>query len=51
MNDLVTFGYVVLLVAILVALDGGLALIAIDRLAQSEGFTDVITITDVPTRF
>ena len=51
MSDFVPLGWLVLIVAILVALDSGLALIVIDRLAQSEGFTDVITITDVPTRF
>jgi hypothetical protein len=47
-------GFLVLLVALLVALDGGLALIAIDRLAQSEGFTDiqnVMTVTNAPIRF
>ena len=51
MNDFVPLGFVVLLVALLVALDGGLALRAIDRLAQSEGYTDiqsVMTVTDVP---
>jgi hypothetical protein len=54
MNDFVPLGFLVLLVALLVALDGGLALIAIDRLAQSEGFTDiqnVMTVTNAPIRF
>jgi len=36
MNHLVTVGFVLLLVALLVALDGSLALRAIDRLALSE---------------
>jgi hypothetical protein len=36
MNHLVTVGFVLLLAALLVALDGSLALRAIDRLAQSE---------------
>ena len=47
MNDFVPFGFVVLLVALLVVLDGGLALIAIDRLAQSE----VMTVTNAPILF
>jgi hypothetical protein len=50
MNDFVALAFVVLLVALVVALDGSLALIAIDRLAQSEGYTDiqsVMTLTDV----
>ena len=54
MNHFVTLGFVVLLVALMVTLDGGLALIAIDRLAQSEGYTDiqnVMTLPDVPSRF
>jgi hypothetical protein len=54
MNDFVPLGFLVLLVALLVAFDGGLALIAIDRLAQSEGFTDiqnVMTVTNAPIRF
>ena len=54
MNDFVPLGFVVLLVALLVALDGGLALMAIDRLAQSEGFTDihdVMTVTNAPILF
>jgi hypothetical protein len=53
MNHFVTLGFVVLLVALVVALDGALALRAIDRLAQSEGYTDiqnVITVT-APIRF
>ena len=40
MNHSVTLG-VVLLVALAVALDVSLALKAIDRLAQSEAFTDI----------
>jgi hypothetical protein len=54
MNDFVTLGLVVLIIAIVFALDSGLALIAIDRLAQSEGYTDiqnVMTHTDGPIRF
>ena len=54
MNYLVTLGFVVLLVALAVALDGDLAPITIDRLVQSEGYTDiqnVMTITNVPIRF
>jgi hypothetical protein len=50
MSHLVTLGFVVLLVALAVAVDGSLALMAIDRLAQSEGYTDiqsVMTLTDV----
>jgi hypothetical protein len=53
-NGFVPLGFVVLLVALLVALDGDLALVAIDRLAQSEGFTDihdVMTVTNAPIRF
>ena len=54
MNYLVTLGFVVLLFALVVALDGDLAPITIDRLVQSEGYTDiqnVMTITNVPIRF
>jgi hypothetical protein len=40
MNHLVTLGYVLLLAALVVA-DGSLALRAIDRLARSEGYTDI----------
>ena len=50
MNHFVTLGFVVLLVALVVALDASLALKAIDRLAQSEGYIDiqsVMTLTDV----
>ena len=49
MNDFVPLGFLVLLVALLVALDASLALIAIDRLAQSESSTDiqdVMTVTN-----
>jgi hypothetical protein len=54
MNHFVTLGFVFLLVALVVALDSGLALVAIDQLAQSEGYTDiqnVMTVTDTPNRF
>jgi hypothetical protein len=53
MNHLVTLGFVLLLVALAVALDGSLALRAIDWLAQSEGYTDVqnvMTVTNAPIR-
>jgi hypothetical protein len=45
MNHLVTLGFVLLLVALVVALDGSLALRAIDRLAESEGSTDIQNVT------
>jgi hypothetical protein len=51
MNHSVTLGFLILLVALLVALDGGLALIAIVRVAQSHGYIDiqsVMTPTDGP---
>ena len=54
MNHLFTLGFVLLLVALAVALDGSLALRAIDRLAQSEGYIDiqsVMTVTNAPIRF
>ena len=54
MNHLVTVGFVLLLAALLVALDGSLALRAIDRLAQSEGYTDiqnVMTVMNASNRF
>jgi hypothetical protein len=54
MNHLVTLGFWLLLAALGVALDGSLALRAIDRLAQSEGYTDiqnVMTVTNAPIRF
>ena len=54
MNHLVTVGFVLLLAALLVALDGSLALRAIDRLAQSEGYPDiqnVMTATHASNRF
>ena len=54
MSYFVTVGFVILLVALVVALDGDLALIAIDRLAQSEGYTEVqnvMTVTNPPIRF
>jgi len=53
MNYSVTLGFVVLLVALAVALDVSLALKAIDRLAQTEGHTDiqrVMTVTKAPIR-
>ena len=54
MSYFVTVGFVILLVALVVALDGTLALMAIDRLAQSEGYTEVqnvMTVTNPPIRF
>ena len=53
MNHLVTLGFALLLVALVVALDGSLALRAIDRLAESEGYTDIqnVTVTNAPIRF
>ena len=48
MNHFVTL--LALLLALWFAIDVGLALIAIDRLAQSEGYT-VMTVTDAPIRF
>ena len=53
MNRLVTLGFVFLLAALVVALDGSLALRAIDRLAESEGYTDIqnVTVTNAPIRF
>ena len=52
MNHVVTLGLVLLLV-LGFAIDVGFALLAIDRLAQSEGYTDiqVIPATDLPIRF
>ena len=52
MNHIVTLGLVLLLV-LAFAIDVGFAVIAIDRLAQSEGYTDiqVIPATDLPIRF
>jgi hypothetical protein len=53
MNHSITLGFVVLLVALVVALDASLALRAIDRLAQSEGYIDiqsVMTVTNAPIR-
>jgi len=44
MNHFVTFGFVFLLVALVVALDASLALKAIDRLALQ----NVMTLTDGP---
>ena len=46
--------FVLLLVALVVALDGDLAVITIDRLARSEGYTDiqnVMTLPDAPIQF
>ena len=53
MNHFVTFGFVFLLasLALAVVLDANLALRAIDRLVQSEVYTDiqsVMTLTDGP---
>ena len=52
MNHLFTLGFVLMLVALAVALDASLALRAIDRLAQSEGYTgiQVMTVTNAPIR-
>jgi hypothetical protein len=53
MNRLAILGFLLLLAAILVALDFSLALRAIDRLAQSEGYTDiqnVMTVTNATIR-
>ena len=56
MNHFVALGFAFLLasLALAVALDADLALRAIDRLAQSEVYTDnqnMMTLTDVPIRF
>ena len=54
MSYFVTVGFVILLVALVVTLDADLALITIDRLAQSEAYTDiqnVMTVTNAPIRF
>ena len=53
MNHLVTLSFALLLVVLVVALDGSLALRAIDRLAESEGYTDIqnVIITNAPIRF
>ena len=51
MNHLVTLGFALLLVALVIALDASLALRAIDRLAQSEGYTgiqNVMTVANAP---
>jgi hypothetical protein len=51
MSRLVTIGFVILLVALAVALDASLALRTIGRLARLEGYTDiqsVLTVTSVP---
>jgi hypothetical protein len=53
MNHLITLGFVLLLVVLAVALDASLALRAIDRLAQSEGYTgiqNVMTVANAPIR-
>ena len=53
MNHLFTVGFVLLLAALAVALDGSLALRAIDQFAQSEGYTgtqNVMTVTNAPFR-
>jgi hypothetical protein len=56
MNHFVNLGFALLLasLALAIALDADLALRAIDRLAQSEVYTDtqnVVTLTNVPIRF
>ena len=53
MNHVVTVSFALLLVVFVVALDGSLALIAVDRLAESEGYTDIqsVTVTNAPIRF
>jgi hypothetical protein len=51
MSHLFTLGFLLLLAALAVALDGSIALRTIDRLAQSEGYTgiqNVMTVTNVP---
>ena len=51
MNHSVILGFVVLLVALVVALDASHALKTIERLAHSEGYIDiqsVMTLTDGP---
>jgi hypothetical protein len=53
MNHLFTLGFVLLLAALVIALDGSLALRTIDRLAQSERYTGVqntMTVTSAPIR-
>jgi hypothetical protein len=53
MNHSVTLGFVVLLVAFVIALDASFALKVIDRLVQIEGLTDIqseMTVTNAPTR-
>ena len=52
MNHIVTLGLALLLV-LAFAIDVGFAVIAIDRLAQSEGYTDirnVMTVTNATIR-
>jgi hypothetical protein len=49
MNHFVTL--LVLLLALGLAIDVGFALIAIDRLAQSEGYTDIQNVMTGPNRF
>jgi hypothetical protein len=54
LNGELIFAVAILLAAVVVALDGSLALRAIDRLAQSEGYTDiqnVMTVTNAPIQF
>jgi hypothetical protein len=55
-NHFVAVGFALVLAAFGFALDASLALRTIDRLAQSEGYTDqklqdVMTVTDAPVRF
>ena len=52
MNHLFTVGFLLLLTAIAVALDGSLALRTVDRLAQSEAYTGIqnVMTTNAPIR-
>ena len=52
MNHLFAVGFLLLLTAIAVALDGSLALRAIDRLTQSQGYTGLqnVMTTNAPIR-
>jgi len=52
MNHLLAVGFFLLVTALAVALDGNLALRAIDRLTQSEGYTGIqnVMTTNAPIR-
>jgi hypothetical protein len=50
MSYFVAVGFVILLVALVVTLDGTLALMAIDRLAQSEGYTEIQSVISLHCR-